>query len=293
MRIGAVYPQTELAPDPGSVRAWAVAVEELGFSHALAFDHVLGAGLSTRPDWAGPYHSGTPFHEVFVLFGFLAAAAPSLELVSGIVILPQRQTALVAKQAASLDQLTGGKLRLGVGLGWNKVEFDALGEDFGNRGRRVEEQVEVLRALWADTAVSYSGQWHQIDNAGINPLPVRRSIPLWFGGSVDATLRRTARLGDGWFPQRWPDGKAAGQVEALRRYVAEAGRSMDEVGIEPRLTIFQKTPREWPSYLASWAELGATHLTVNTMGAGFTSVDQHVEALRSVLATAREVGVVS
>jgi probable F420-dependent oxidoreductase len=293
MRIGAVYPQTELPPDPGSVRAWAVAVEELGFAHALAFDHVLGAGLSTRPDWTGPYHSETPFHEVFVLFGFLAAAAPALELVSGIVILPQRQTALVAKQAASLDVLTGGKLRLGVGLGWNKVEFDALGEEFGNRGRRAEEQVDVLRTLWTDTAVSYSGQWHQIDNAGLNPLPVRRRIPVWFGGSVDATLRRVARIGDGWLPQRWPDEKAAGQVEMLRQYVAEAGRSMDDVGIEPRLTVFQKTPDQWPDYLTSWAALGATHLTVNTMGAGYTSLDQHVETLRAVLATAREVGVVS
>lgn len=290
MRVGAVFPQTEIGADLGAVRAWAEGVAGLGFQHALAFDHVLGAGRGGRPDWSGPYDSETPFLEVFVLFGYLAAAAPDLELVTGVLILPQRQTALVAKQAATVAVLTGGNLRLGIGIGWNKVEYDALGEDFGNRGARSEEQIEALRLLWTGHAVTYRGRWTTIEEAGINPLPPGGRIPIWIGGSVDATLRRVARIGDGWLPQRWPDAKAAEQVAALRSYVAAAGRSMDEVGIEARLTTYQKEPAVWPDYLTDWAALGATHLTVNTMGSGFTSVDEHLKQLGEVLAVARSIG---
>jgi probable F420-dependent oxidoreductase len=291
MRIGAVFPQTEIGTEPGAVRAWATAVQQLGFRHVLAFDHVLGAGRSSRPDWSGPYDSETAFLEPMVLFGHIAALAPSLELVTGIVILPQRQTALVAKQAATVDVLSGGKFRLGIGVGWNKVEYDALGAEFSSRGARSEEQIEALRLLWTEHAVSYEGRWTRIEDAGINPLPVRRRIPIWIGGNADATLRRVARLGDGWLPQRWPDAKAAAAMETLRGYVAEAGRSMDEIGIEARLTVFQRTPDLWPDYLRDWAALGATHLGVNTMGSGFATVDEHVDALGEVLAVAHQIGV--
>jgi probable F420-dependent oxidoreductase len=283
MRIGAVFPQTEIGPDPGAVRAWAEAIEEMGYRHILAYDHVIGAGSDTRPGWRG-YDSDDLFHEVFVLFGYLAAITRDVELVTGVLILPQRQTGLVAKQAAEVDVLSGGRLRLGVGVGWNQVELEVLGEDFHNRGRRSEEQVEVLRRLWADPTVSFDGRWHHIDNAGIRPLPVRRSIPVWFGGSADVTLRRTGRMGDGWMPQRPPDRVAREAIERIRHAAAEAGRDPGEIGIEPRLTLSAVPEPDRRAFVDDWRELGATHLCVNTMGMGLATLDDHLVALRDALA---------
>jgi probable F420-dependent oxidoreductase len=282
MRIGAVFPQTEIGNDPAVIRAWAQAVEELGYQHVLAFDHVLGAGADTRPSWRG-YTSDNPFHEVFVLFGYLAAVTSSVELVTGVLVLPQRQTALVAKQAAEVDVLSGGRLRLGVGVGWNPVEYEALGEPFTNRGARSEEQVEVLRTLWAQPTITYHGRWHRVDNAGINPLPVRRHIPVWFGGSAEATLRRVGRLGDGWMPQRDPDEVAQGMVDKVRGYARQAGRAPEEIGFEARLNLAQVPESGRADFAAGWRALGATHLCVNTMGLGLRTGDDHVAALREVL----------
>jgi len=194
VRLGAVFPQTEIGDDPAAIRDWAQAVEGLGYRHVLAYDHVLGAGVDTRPGWAG-YTSEEAFHEIFVLFGFLAAVTSTVELVTGVLVLPQRQTALVAKQAAEIDVLSGGRLRLGVGVGWNRVEYEALGESFTDRGARIEEQVALLRRLWADPLITYSGRWHHVDNAGIRPRPVRGTIPIWFGGNAEAALRRTGQVG--------------------------------------------------------------------------------------------------
>jgi probable F420-dependent oxidoreductase len=289
MRIGAVFPQTEIGADPTAVRTWAAAVEEIGYQHVLAFDHVLGAGRDTRPDWGRRYDSETLFHEVFVLFGYLAAVTSSVELVTGVLVLPQRQTALVAKQAAEVDVLSGGRMRLGIGVGWNDVEYEALGESFHDRGKRSEEQVEVLRALWADPAVTYSGRWHRIDNAGIKPRPVRHAIPVWFGGNAEAMLRRIGRIGDGWLPQRAPDDVARGMVERVRRYAAEAGRAAGDIGLEPRLTLADVPEGDRADFVARWRALGATHLCVNTMGLGLTTVDDHVAALRDVLPIVRSV----
>src|SRR5207247_3395395 len=179
MRIGAVFPQTEIGADPSAVRAWAEAVEELGYQHVLAFDHVLGAGRDTRPDWGRRYDSETSFHEVFVLFGYLAAVTSSVELVTGVLVLPQRQTALVAKQAAEVDVLSGGRLRLGVGVGWNDVEYQALGVDFASRAALYEEQVELMRRLWTEETVTFEGSFHHVDRAGILPRPVQQPIPVW------------------------------------------------------------------------------------------------------------------
>src|SRR5579885_1964305 len=219
MRIGVVFPQTEIGSDPGVVREYAQAAEGMGYSHLLAYDHVLGADTATRPGWRGPYTSETQFHEPFVLFGYLAGLTRTLELVTGIIILPQRQTALVATQAAEVDVLSGGRLRLGVGIGWNQVEYEGLNERFSNRGARLEEQIEVLRALWSETSITYTGRWHTIDHAGINPLPVQRPIPIWIGATADAALRRAARLADGWFPQRPPDDQARAMMERLHGYL--------------------------------------------------------------------------
>ena len=252
----------------------------MGYRHLLIYDHVLGASTTNRPDWSGPYTSDTMFHEPFVLFGYFAGITRQIELVTGVIILPQRQTALVAKQAAEVDVLSGGRLRLGIGVGWNKVEFQGLSEDFGNRGARSEEQIAVLRALWTEPVASFTGRWHTIEEAGINPLPVQRPIPIWIGGHAEATLKRTGRLGDGWFPQRPPDNEARGMIERLHGYAREAGRSPDTIGIEARLSLGNVPEANWASYAEQWRNLGATHLCVNTMGAGFTAPQQHIDALR-------------
>jgi probable F420-dependent oxidoreductase len=283
MRVGAVFPQTEIGSDPAVIRSWAQAVEELGYRHLVAWDHVLGAGVDTRPDWGGYFTSDDAFHEVFVLFGYLAAVTHAVELVTGILILPQRQTALVAKQAAEVHVLSGGRLRLGVGIGWNEVEYQALGQSFGDRGVRSEEQVEVLRSLWANPTISYSGRWHRIDNAGINPLPTGRRIPVWFGGDAEATLRRIGKLGDGWLPERSPDQTARTMLDKIRGHAREANRDPTEVGVEARLTIASVPESEWASFVAGWRDLGATHVCINTMGMGLASVDDHLALLEKVL----------
>jgi probable F420-dependent oxidoreductase len=282
MRIGAVFPQLEIGEDPKVIRGWAETVEQAGYRHALAYDHVLGASPRNRPGWQG-YTDESLFHEVFVLFGYFAAITTSLELVTGVLVLPQRQTALVAKQATEVDVLSGGRLRLGVGIGWNYVEYQALGVPFEKRGARLTEQVEVLRKLWAEPVMTYRGQFHDIEDAGLNPLPVRRSIPVWFGGTAEAVLRRTGRIGDGWMPQVAPDDDARGQVERLRAYAAEAGRDPAEVGIEARLSLGAVPEKEWADFAAGWQELGATHLCVNTMGMGLKSPSEHAAVLRDVL----------
>ncbi|HKT37578.1 MAG TPA: LLM class F420-dependent oxidoreductase [Ktedonobacterales bacterium] len=282
MRLGAIFPQTEIGNDPVAVRDYAEAVEAMGYQHILAYDHVLGANTASRPGWSGPYTSETPFHEIFVLFGYLAAVTRRVELVTGVVILPQRQTALVAKQAAAVDVLSGGRLRLGVGVGWNAVEYQALGEDFGNRGARIEEQIALLRALWGESAITFQGRWHTVEDAGINPLPAQRRIPIWIGGAADVVLRRVARIGDGWFPQMPPNDHARALMEALHGYIREAGREESAVGIEARLTLSRTAEPGWQQFAADWQALGATHLGVNTMGMGFQSLDQHLDALRRV-----------
>lgn len=284
MRIGAIFPQTEIGDDPLAIRDYAQAVEEMGYSHILAYDHVLGASTTTRPNWDGPYTSETDFHEPFVLFGYLAGLTRRVELVTGVIILPQRQTVLVAKQAAEVDVLSGGRFRLGVGVGWNPVEFEGLNEDFHTRGARIEEQIAVLRALWQENAITFQGRWHHIDNAGIKPLPVQRPIPVWLGGTVDTVLRRVARMGDGWFPQAPNPFKdeVRATLERLRAYTEEAGRPATAVGIEARLTISRVAEDQWAAYAEQWRSLGATHLGVNTMGAGLASPQAHIDTLRRV-----------
>ncbi|HEY0606268.1 MAG TPA: LLM class F420-dependent oxidoreductase [Herpetosiphonaceae bacterium] len=280
MHIGAVFPQTEIGTDPGAIRTYAQSVEEMGYRHILIYDHVLGASTSTRPDWRGPYTSDTLFHEPFVLFGYFAACTQQIELVTGVIILPQRQTALVAKQAAEVDVLSGGRLRLGIGVGWNPVEYEGLNEEFGNRGARSEEQIQVLRQLWTEPVVTFKGRWHQIEAAGIKPLPVQRPIPIWIGGGADKVLERTARIGDGWFPQMPPDNTAREAIRRLRAYAEAAGRDPGTIGVEARLSIGRVPESGWREYVEGWRDLGATHLSINTMDAGLASPQEHIDALR-------------
>ena len=280
MRVGVVFPQIEIGADPGGVREFAQAVQELGFDHLLAYDHVLGADISARSDWPGPYTAEHQFHEIFVLFGYLAGIAPGLELVTGVLVLPQRQTALVAKQAAEIDVLTGGRFRLGVGLGWNFVEFEALGEEFSTRGRRSEEQIEVLRLLWQQPVVTFSGQWHHIPGAGINPLPVQRPIPIWIGGSAEVAIRRAARLADGFFPQRPLAGGWPATLERLRAWAEEAGRDPASIGIEQRIDVSTGTPDDWRAAVDEWRDLGATHISLATMRGGLEGPGGHIQRLQ-------------
>jgi probable F420-dependent oxidoreductase len=219
------------------------------------------------------------FHEPLVLFGFMAAITRTLEFVTGILILPQRQTVLVAKQAVEVDVLSGGRFRLGIGIGWNDVEYQALGQDFRTRAARSEEQIKLLRQLFSQPSVSFEGKWDSVEAAGINPLPTLRSIPIWIGGSADATLRRVVRLGDGWFPQMTPD-KARPLLERLRAHATEAGRDPSSMGIEARVSIAGKDEETWIAEVREWQQMGATHLAVNTMGAGLHGADAHVEAIR-------------
>ena len=278
MQIGVTFPQNEIGADPAVLRDYAQTVEGLGYKHVLIYDHVLGADPTHRPGWSG-YTEKDMFHEPFVLFGYFAALT-QLELVTGVIILPQRQTALVAKQAAEVDVLTGGKLRLGICVGWNPVEYEALNEDFHTRGRVVEEQIEVLRLLWSREVVSYKGKYHTITEAGLNPLPVHRSIPIWTGGSADTLLRRTARLADGWFPLGSLNDKMRETINRLRSYIQEAGREQNAVSIEARVSAADGSVDEWVRQTQAWRELGATHISLNTMNAGFTSVQEHLDALR-------------
>ncbi|HEX9786491.1 MAG TPA: LLM class F420-dependent oxidoreductase [Candidatus Binatia bacterium] len=279
MRVGVVFPQTEIGNDPASIKDYAQAAEELGFRHILAFDHVVGANPATRSGWRPPYTYLDPFHEPFVLFGYLAGLVQQLELVAGVLILPQRQTVLVAKQAAALDVLSGGRLRLGIGIGWNPVEYEALGTDFKNRGRRSEEQIEVLRKLWTGDLVTFNGRWHKITDAGINPLPVQRPIPIWFGGSDERVLRRLGKLGDGWFPLLGPDEKCRAMIDKIRNYAKEFGRNPDAIAIEGRISYGQGSAEAWLKDLEAWKNLGAGYVSFNTMKAGLAS-PAHIDAIR-------------
>ena len=283
MDVGVVFPQTEIGNDPGAIRAFAQSAEEMRYTHLLAFDHVLGANPERPGGWQGPYTHRHAFHEPFVLFGFLAAATTRLGFASGIIILPQRQTALVAKQAAAVDVLSSGRLRLGVAVGWNPVEFEALGTDFRTRGRRIEEQITVMRALWTSELVTFAGTDHRIPDAGLNPLPVQRPIPIWMGGESDVVQRRTARIADGWMPHLGPGAKGQAAVDHMLALVREGGRDPSRFGIEGRITL-ARVPREsWQKELEAWRSMrGITHLSVSTMGLGLEKPDQHVALLRDV-----------
>ncbi|MCX6049395.1 MAG: LLM class F420-dependent oxidoreductase [Chloroflexi bacterium] len=285
MQIGAVFPQTEFGNDPIAIRDYAQTVEALGYQHVLAFDHVVGANPQRPGGWQGPYTHETPFHEPFVLFGFMASVTQQLGFATGIIILPQRQTVLVAKQAATLDVLSGGRLRLGIGIGWNEVEYVSLNENFKNRGKRMEEQIDLMRQLWTQPLVTFQGQWHTVPDAGIKPLPVQQPIPIWFGGHAPAVMRRVAQSGDGWMPNYRTAAEAQPTLDILDRALADAGRTRADIGIEPRINYGDGRPEQWRELMEGWQAVGATHLTINTMGNGFTTPSQHINALQRFMET--------
>jgi len=284
MKLGMIFPQIEIGDDPAVIRDFAQAAEDLGFDHLVAFDHVLGANAASREGWKGPYSHADGFHEVFVLFGYLAAFTRRIELSTQILILPQRQTALAAKQAAQVDLLSGGRLRLGIGVGWNDVEFEALGENFSNRGRRCDEQIDVLRALWTQELVTFRGRHHRITDAGLNPLPMQRPIPLWIGGEAEPVMRRTARKADGWLPRVHGQYATGDGGEALLsrffRICEEEGRDRHTVGLERWVHNLERGPEEWGRDIEHWRGLGGTHLSLNTIRGGLRSPAGHMETMR-------------
>jgi probable F420-dependent oxidoreductase len=279
MRIGVVFPQTELGGDAGALRAYGQAVEALGYTHLLAYDHVVGADPAVHIGWTGPYDVSTTFHEPFVMFGYLAGVT-AIELVTGIIILPQRQTVLVAKQAAEVDLLTRGHFRLGVGLGWNRVEYEALGQPFDRRGRRLSEQIAVLRRLWTETSITHTGSFDTVTGAGIAPLPIQRPIPIWIGGGSDPALRRVGRLADGWFPRIQPDATLRRALDIIGDAAREAGRDPGSIGMEPRVGWSPDDPDRFSEQVETWRQEGASHLTVDTMSTGQHTVDDHIAALQ-------------
>jgi probable F420-dependent oxidoreductase len=288
MQVGAIFPQTEIGTDLGAIHSFVQTVEALGFTHIFIADHVLGAdpAFHQHPS-LGRYSYHSVVHEPLTLLAYMAAITTRITLATGILILPQRQTALVAKQAAEVDVLSGGRMRLGIGVGWNQVEYEALGEDFHTRGRRSAEQIAVMRALWTQEVVDFHGTWHHIRHAGLNPLPVQRPIPIWLGvGSrqsqrpPDVVLRRVARLADGWSPNITPDAEGQAIVARVHAYAKDAGRDPSELHLEGRVHIGGTSPENWTQQVQGWQSLGATHLVIEARGGGLTFPDGHLAAMR-------------
>jgi probable F420-dependent oxidoreductase len=288
VKLGVTLPLVDTGGIPSFVRDFAQTAEELGYHGLAAPDHVLGANVANRPDWGDRNTSADFFHDPFVMFGFLAGCTKTIEFSTQVMILPQRQTALAAKQAASLDVLSEGRFRFGIGSGWNPLEYQALGEDFTNRGRRMSEQVEVMRQLWAEPHVTFQGDYHEIDDAGINPLPAKRSIPLWFGGHDDRALRRMAKLADGWIMLVYPpDDTAIAAFDKLRGYIRGAGRDPDDFGLEVWTSIGDGDDSKLRRDFQFWKDAGVTHITLNNsygraphIRMQASDVDAHLKAMQ-------------
>ncbi len=283
MRLGVIFPQTEIGSDPGGIRDYVQAVESLGYDHMILFEHVLGADPAYYTDRTLQLNLDDQFHEPFVTFGFIAALTQRIELVTGVLVLPQRQTVLVAKQAAEADVLSKGRLRLAVAVGWNPVEYEALGMDFKTRGRRISEQVDLLRALWTGESVDFSGLWHRVTHAGLNPMPIQRPIPLWFGGGSDAVLRRVGRIGDGWFPAtaNFQLGEGAeSAIDRVHEYAREAGRDPSTIELQIQVNTANRSLDELIEEASEWRSFGATHLALYTVKSGFRSVDEHIRVIQ-------------
>ena len=274
--LGVVFPTTGIGTDPAVIRDFAQTAEGLGYQRLTCYDHVLGAVHDGRdPALAGPYTQHDPFHEPLVLFGFLAACTTAIELEVAVLVLPQRQTALAAKQAAEVDLLSGGRLVLALGTGWNFVEYESLGVPFAGRGRRLDEQVGLLRRLWREPVLDFSGEFHRIDRAGIAPRP-GRDIPVWFGGGSEVSLARAARTGDGFvFGSSGP--RTHRRAARLRELLTGQGRDPGAFGMEAMID-YTLGPRAWTDEILAWEAAGGTVLSVQTMqsGSGYQRVSHQL-----------------
>jgi probable F420-dependent oxidoreductase len=288
MQYGVVFPHHEIGTDPHAIKAFAQGAEALGATHLLIYDHVLGSG-SNRPgdERRRPYDKNVRFHEPFTTLAFIAAVTQRINLMSAVLILPQRQTALVAKQAAEVALLSEGRLRLGIGTGWNKVEYEALNEDFHTRGKRQAEQVDLLRKLWQEDTLTYAGKFHTVTAASINPRPAV-PIPIWFGGAAPALLKRCGELGDGWIPIMGPTPTAAEALQTIKAHRTAAGLKWDGFGVQAQAQVAGGNPERWRGHAQKWRDIGATHIAVATHNAGLSGVDAHLQAAASYLAAVRD-----
>lgn len=277
MQLNAMFPTRDIGTDPAKIRDWAQAAEDLGFAYIEVPDHVFGA--TARDGWTPLYNEKDPFHETFVMLGFLAAVTTRIRLSSGVLIAPQRQTGVIAKQAAEADLLSRGRLRLGIGVGWNHVEYEALGEDWKTRGARQAEQVEVLRRLWSEDLVTFNGRFHALKEVNIVPPPVQRPIPIWFGGVSEAVVIRAARLGDGWMPIIAPDEKAEQKLALLREEMKKHGRDPAKFGVEGWLRMNEADPQRWAAAADGWRKLGADMVMLYPMYR-IPKFDDQIETLR-------------
>lgn len=282
MEFGAVFPHNEIGTDPGAIKAYAQGVEALGVTHLLIYDHVLGADPDRAGGWQGAYDKNVAFHEPFTTFAFIAAVTEKLEMITTVLILPQRQTVLVAKQAAQVAVLSNNRFRLGIGTGWNKIEYEALNETFTNRGKRQAEQVELMRKLWREDSLTYQSEYHTINGAGINPRP-SKPIPVWFGGSAPALLERCGQIGDGWIPLMGANDAARECIDTIRSSRAATGRSFEDFGIQAQAQYSGGNPDRWASHAVKWRDIGATHLAIATHNAGPTDVDGHLSRIQEYL----------
>ncbi len=282
MQVGLSIPTTEIGNDPVGIRDFVQAAEDMGYEHLTLIDHVIQSGTAVADDWRSFYTRDNAFHEPLIFYAYVAALTKSIELATAILILPQRPAALVAKQAAELDLLSGGRLRLGVGIGWNEMEFHVLGQNFRNRARRFEEQIDLMRKLWTNELVDFDGAYHKIEDAGLNPLPVQRPIPVWVGAFVEPAIKRAGCIADGWFanPRVPPGPESEEHFEFFRSAAREAGRDPDKLGIDATVLTGERGSQAWAAEAEQWQAMGATHLTVRTMASGLASNDQHIETLR-------------
>ena len=280
IKLGAFFPTRDMPADRVQIRDWAQAAEEIGFDYIEVSDHVLGADREKTPGFEGPYDADDSFHETFTTIAYMAAITEKVGFASGVLILPQRQTALVAKQAAQVDVLCGGRLRLGIGVGWNPVEYEALGEDWTKRGRRQAEQVELMNQYWTQRTVTFEGEFDRVAHAGVNPLPIQRPIPIWFGGGVDAVLKRAAKYGQGWIPLSNANSHAAVQVEKLHGFLKDEGRDPASFGIEAWIRSSLGGADEWRAAVGKGRGMGASHATFYTSGQGVGGLDAQIEAMR-------------
>ena len=282
MEIGAVFPHNEIGTDPQAIKDYAQGVEELGVTHLLIYDHVLGADRDRPGGFEGPYDKDVAFHEPFTTFAFIAAVTKKLDMITTVMILPQRQTVLVAKQAAELAILSNNRFKLGIGVGWNTVEYTGLNENFKNRGKRQEEQVKLMRLLWESEVLEYKGDYHHIDKASINPRP-SKSVPIWFGGGAPQLIERCADLGDGWIPLMGPNEAARKTLAAIKEKRESKGLDWDNFGVQAQAQYAGGDAERWNKHAEKWRNLGASHLAIATHNAEPTNVDGHLGRIKEYL----------
>ena len=282
MEIGAVFPHNEIGTDPQAIKDYAQGVEELGITHLLIYDHVLGADRNRPGGFEGPYDKDVAFHEPFTTFAFIAAVTKNLDMITTVMILPQRQTVLVAKQAAELAILSNNRFKLGIGVGWNAVEYVGLNENFKTRGKRQAEQVELMCLLWESEVLEYKGEYHHIDKASINPRP-SENVPIWFGGGAPQLIERCADLGDGWIPLMGPNEAARNTLEEIRAKREAKGLDWNNFGVQAQAQYAGGDPDRWNKHAEKWRDLGASHLAVATHNAEPTNVDGHLSRIKEYM----------